>query len=172
MVSRFIRRLPGGKSILVVALAAGLAVGGFAFSSANAPSASAQCFGCWNGFNNGFYNGFNNGFWGGWNGFNNGYWGGYNGLYGYNGLGYGWNGLYGNNYGLSYPYSNYQYVYPTVNTYAAPVTTAATTVAYTAPVTTTTVATPNYSVGGNYCNLKAGGQVWVPSGASPAAYGC
>jgi len=28
------------------------------------------------------------------------------------------------------------------------------------------------SPGGSYCNLPAGGQAFVPNGASPAAYGC
>ena len=171
-----IRWLPGHKTILVVAAAAALALGGFAIGNANAPSASAQCFYCGfnNGYNNGFYGGYNNGFYGGYNSYLNPYfnqlnpfYSGYsNSLYGYNGYNslYGYNGLY------NYPNYNYNYVYPSVATYAAPTT--ATTVAYTAPVTTTTVATPNYSIGGSYCNLKAGGQVWVPSGASPAAYGC
>lgn len=115
------------------------------------------------------YNGYNNGAYQPYlySGYGNTY-GYYNGAYGAsnpyltNGslLSNGYSG-YGNSYGYNMPLTNY------ASSYGAPTT------------TTVTVGGAGYGAAGyldttgSYCNLSAGGgQVWVPSGASPASYGC
>jgi hypothetical protein len=175
---RLIRRIPGHRGLMIVAMAAALALGGVAMNSTHTPPASAQCFGCSPFFNNGFgFNGFfNNGF--GFNGFNNF---GFSNFCSFGNFGCGFNscafntfncGL--NTFGCS-PFTTVACGFggsftPGVN---VNLTTIPTTTVATVPATTVvTTPAPNYSVGGNYCNLKNGGQVWVPSGASPAAYGC
>ena len=186
MIRHLIQRLPGGKSLAVVLVAAAVAVGGLTMSSVSAPPASAQCFNVFCGYNG--YNGYNGL---GYNSF------GYNSL-GYNSLGYnayGYGYSYPYNSGYSYPYSNgytypsnygyygypYSYTSPYSNSiynnyssyYATPGVSA-----YVATPTYTTGqpsiyagAAPAYATSGSYC-MVGSEQVWVPSGASPASYGC
>lgn len=40
------------------------------------------------------------------------------------------------------------------------------------PYSPTGYVSPTYHLGGSYCTLATGGQVWVPAGANPADMGC
>ena len=110
---------------LVVLVAALALLIGVAAGSARTPTASAQCWGCVNGWNGGWNNWIGGTVWGNpfGNAYLNGYpyffnaypyynnYGGYSG-YGYGGLGYGYGGLYGNSYGYGGLYGNgYGYGY-------------------------------------------------------------
>jgi hypothetical protein len=73
----------------------------------------------------------------------------------------------------SYPISTYAaptYVAPT---YVTPTYVAPTLVSTGSTEPVITVGGETYvSMGGGYCSLPDGGQVWVPAGASAASYGC
>ncbi len=200
MIRHLVQRLPGGKGLAVVLVAAALALGGLSVSSVHAPAASAQCFGltC-SGYP--YYNNYSYGYPFGYNAYNyynygypnyNNY---YNYSYPYYNSYYNYSYPYYNNYynySYRYPYYNnyynYSYGYPYYNNYnygtymypySSYYTSAYTpTTTYVAPTTTYTpsgvVASPGgpaYMTAGSYCTVGSE-QIWVPAGASPAAYGC
>ncbi len=186
MIRHLVQRLPGGKSLAVVLVAAAVAVGGLTMSSVSAPQASAQCLSIFCGYNG--YNGFP------YYGYN-----GYNSL-GYNAYGYGYSypynygytypynyGYYGYPYSYTYPYNSYSSYYPYSNSiynnysypyssYYTPGVSAYSAVPTTSAYTATQPAiyagaAPAYMTSGSYC-MVGSEQVWVPSGASPESYGC
>jgi hypothetical protein len=96
------------------------------------------------------------------------YYGGYN-SYPYSSYNsYPYNSYYGgyNNYPSNSYYGGYNPYYGTSSSSSA--TTSTTTASPSAAVTPA----PTYVSSGSYCTLPGGGQVWVPSGASPSSMGC